>query len=345
MPRRASRVRRADEPLEPDAIEAPGIETGDAGSLAVLVNGGLDRSVTLANGLADARENCALLAKRVVEKIQSYGDFPVDDLDSYRDAKAVRADIRAAKKVIDGRRRSFELEYTKDLDALKAAIRQATDPMDEADRDLKAKIDAYERKVAQRRREVLEEAYEDFMGGFAEIVPFERFLDIRGERGARGDLVWLRRATDEYAALEDMERAMRAVATEWRDLEDQASTPEEADQLRDIYAQSLDFGASIREFTQRRKREEDLRRRREEVEEWERAQAARAPEPDHEPEPEPESAPEPEPAADPVEDRKHTWRVRVNCGVIATVREAKRIGVTLKALGLTGRIEKIAKED
>lgn len=333
MPKRASRVKRADEAVEPDAIEAPGIETGENGSLAMLVNGGLDRSITLANGLRDAQDNCTLLAKRVVEKIRSYGDFPVDDLDSYRDAKAVRADIRAAKKVIDGRRRAFELEYTKDLDALKAAIKQATNPMDEADRELKEKIDAYERLVAQHRRDVLEEAYEDFMGGLAEIVPFDRFIQIRGEKGARGDLVWLRRATDEYAALEAQESVMKAVASEWNDLVDQAQTPEEADQLRDVYAQTLDFGAAVREFTQRRRREEELRKRREEADAWERAQEPTATG-------EQGREPDPAPSDGGAELGCGTWRVIVDCEVRTSAEGARNIGRQLRELGLTGHITK-----
>ncbi len=328
-------AKSAEQALEPDSIEAPGILTGDRGSLALMV---YSPEPGQAGGLT-IRSNIDDLVVKIQRMLDAVGDWDVDDADSYRQAKHTRSDIRAAKALIEGERKRIKNLYEKPLRDFERAVKRATGPLDEADKRFKEKLEAYEANMQRARRSALAAHYAELAPDLAEIIPFERFLELRGERGARGDLVWLRRTTDDYAAQQALEAALKAILADWTAIDAQATTPEDADRLRSYYAQTLDLGEAIRQLTADQEREGQIRAQREAEARWREemerhSSIAPAPAPEPEPEPAPTPLPEPEPV--------YSWHITLDAHIKATRAQAREIASTFSKIGLRGG--RIARE-
>lgn len=335
--------------VEPDVIETPDEQEskGGGGSLALAVYEAVPGS--------EIKTNIEAIIARVDQLLAEIGDWDLDSPQHYRDMKATRTEIRKVEAAIEGERKRLKDEYTRPLRAFEEQVKRATGPLKEADKRFKQKLDEYDERLAQKRREFLSDAYYDLAPDFTDLVPFEKFLDLRGERGARGDLVWLRKSVNEIKARDDMERAVLAAVTEYDALAANCRDEDERIRIKSYYADTLDTATALTRLKADREREEEIRRQEEADAKWraemeaqraradaEREEAERAQQTLSEAQP-PAPEPAPEPPAQPEWESVHRWHIRLDAHIEATRSQVLALAQILKDNGLTGGT--IEKED
>lgn len=345
--------------VEPDVVETPDEQDRGEGEQSQ------ERPITLALAVyeakpgGDIRTNIEDIISSVQELLADNQVFDIKNADDLRCAKAMRADVRKARKAINDEAIRLTDLYERPLRDFKMKVKQATGPLDLTDQAFKDAIDAYDRQLQARRRQFLSDYYCELAPDIANLVPFERFLEIRGEKGARGDVTWLRTSMGEMKARDAMEAELAKVAQDWSALGVEANgDKDELDHLHAIYSECLDYGETLKRRSLERQREEQIRQQREAEEAWMAQQAAQAPSfddlPDDSPAPQqatqapapqPESQPEPAPAPQPSAPAAFKWHITLDTYITATVDEAKALGALLKANGLTGGHITRVKED
>lgn len=341
----------AEQAVEPDVIETPEPdpqeETGGGGSLAL--------AVYEATPGSEIRSNIESIIEQVENLLAEVGDWDLDTPQHYRDMKATRTEIRKVKTAIENERKRLKDEYTRPLRAFEEQVKRATGPLDEADRRFKQKLDDYEAREAQERRRFLRDYYEELAPDFAELVPFDRFLELRGDRGGRGkkgDLIWLRRTVNEIKARDEMEAALAEVVKEWTALGAYCQNEDERVRIKSYYAESLDVAAALTRLKADRDREEEIRRQEEAEAKWRAEMAAQQAQAEAEREEaersqqtladvqSSQSAPQPpaEPPApaQPEDEPLQRWHVVLDAHIEATRSQVIALAQLLKANGLTG---------
>lgn len=305
--------------LEPDVIEAP--EQTAGGRV-------LDLAIYESQPGGAIRSNIDDIVASVESMLDELGTWDVVDEETYRAAKETRTQIRKTRTVIDNERRRLKDLYEGPLRAFEAQVKRATGPLGIADLNFKKKIDEYESRLAADRKKLLAERYEELSPDFANVVSFDKFLELRAPRGRRGDdFVWLRRTTPEYKALADLESVLLSVIKEWDALGTQCANMQELDQIRSYYTDTLDVGAALTRLKGDRDREELIRQQREAEQEW--LERQRQGQMQTQPDPKPTQAVE----------KVFEWNVRF-CATAGRAREAAQL---LKQAGFTGRIIKGAE--
>lgn len=333
--------------VEPDVIETPESEETPGGGETLAL------TIYEATPGGEIRSNIEGIIKQVQDLLSGLSAWDITNGELYQEAKRTRADIRKLQATIDGERKRLKDLYERPLRAFEDQVKRATGPLKEADKEFKAKLDEYEEREANRRREFLASYYYDLAPDFAELVPFDKFLELKGERGKRGgDFVWLRRSVNEIKARDEMEKALLHIVKEMDALGKNARDDDERVRLKSYYAEHLDVSEALTRLTEDRERQETIRRQEREEAEWRAQQAAMAaqaatqreeaeqpaPMAAYEP-PQPEPAPQPQPEAEPV----CKWHVVLDAHIEATRSRMVELAQLLKANGLTGgKIEREA---
>lgn len=325
------------EALEPDAIEGPDENNRGRDPLALAVYSATPGSTI--------QSNIEAITAKVEAMLADIGEWEINDDESYREAKRTRAEIRKAREAIDAERRRLKDLYEAPLREFEAQVKRATGPLTDADMRFKGRIDEYESRLTVKRRNFLRDHYEELAPDLAELVPFERFIHIRGTKGARGDCVWLRRSMNEIKARDEMEAALLKVAKEWDAIGASCTSTEERTRVQSYYAESLDAGAALTRLKADREREETIKRQREEEAAWRARQAQSAQRP-QETSQKPTSSNKPTNAQEPrsVEPARNgavsepvcIWRITLDVFRSGTRSQMVAIGKALKELGLTG---------
>lgn len=323
--------------VEPDVVETPDESERGEGERAPRAPQTLALAVYDATPGGDIRTNIEDIIAGVQDLLADNRAFDIENADDLRCAKAMRADVRRARKAINDEYLRLKGLYERPLLEFQAKVRQATGPLDQTDQAFREAIDAYGRRLRDRRREFLADRYEELAPDIAALVPFDRFMELRGERGARGDYTWLRASMGEIKASDAMEAELAKVAQDWTALGAEANGDRaELDHLRAIYSECLDYGETLKRRSLERQREDEIRRQRAEDEEWAAKMAGQAPAFDDLPEagtggsgflPQPSFTPEA-----PV----LRWHVTLDAYIEATLDEARALGALLKDNGLTG---------
>lgn len=324
--------------LEPDAIEAP-----DAAPERVP----LELAVYEATPGGEIRTNIDAIVDRVRAMLADEGAWEIRSASEARDAKRARADVRKLRKRIDDERKRLKDLYEAPLREFEAQVRRATGPLDEMDRAYKAELDRWDAHVAAERMEALRAHYEEAAGELAELLDFDDLMARAAPRAKRGGgYEWVRPSFGEVRAMDELDRLLRRLASDWAALGDMEVADEaERDRLRAHWLRSLDLGLACSALVEDRRRERAIREQREADEAWRRSQMAltdadpEQPEPAPAPEPKPELELDPVPAPEPEPERR--WRVVVDCELAATRGHMQEVGRALRALGLTGRITAI----
>lgn len=344
----------AEQIIEPDVVETPDDEQEQGeGVQQPAPAQTLALAVYEATPGGDIKTNIDDIIHGVQELLADNKAFDIQDAAGLRYAKAVRADIRKARKAINDQWIDIKDQYERPLRDFQIKVKQATGPLDLADTSFKEAIDAYGRRLQGERERFLADYYEDLAPDIAELVPFKRFIQIRGEKGARGDVTWLRTSMGEIKARDAMEAELVKVAEEWTALGGEANGDQgELDRLRAIYAECLDYGETLKRRSMERQREQQIRKQREAEEAWKAQAQAQSGQQSETPPPfddlpftTPGEAPEPEPAPTPEPAQAIRWHVTLDSYITATVDEAKALGALLKANGLTGGHITRVKED
>jgi hypothetical protein len=244
----------------------------------------------------DVVSNVEAVKAWVDGELAKYGAFEIPDEDSYKTAKAQRAEVRKLKSAVDAERKRVKSAYDRPLKAFEAQVKTITGPIDKLDGAMKEQISAYEEQCEQAQRADLEEYYTDMAGIIADSLPYCELARIKDPKGS-----WLKRSNFTKAEAEightlgDIKGVLETI--DIMDLSD--------DERRDIKADYL----SCLDFTAAGKRIQERRDAQERVMELEAQQAAirdaqRRP---VQPEPEPvQAAPEPyvsDPGAKPAPHR------------------------------------------
>lgn len=337
----------AERAIEPDAIELAESEAQAQAEAATL-----ELAVYEATPGTAIRTNIDAIVSRVEALLADHGAWEIADSEGARAAKAARAEVRKVRKRIDDERLRLKDLYEAPLRAFEAEVKRATGPLDEADRAYKAALDEWERRRRAELMDHLREHYDDMAGELAELVPFERFVELKAPKAARGNaLRWTQASVGFVKACDEMDAILRKLHDEWVSIDELKCEDEaERDRLRAYWCESLDFGEACSRIARERRQAAAIREQREAREAWEREQMTLAqarPEPKSEPQPEPETTPAPQPQPEPepqartqAEQPAPMWEVRVR----ATAAEVRRLAATLRDMGLHGTVRKI-KED
>ena len=221
-----------------------------------------------------------LSAKRseVAAELARHPDFDVTDTDSYRQAKAERAELNNAAKAIDTERKGMVSAINSAVKRFKASTDSVTEPLAEASSRFDAKCKQWESDVVARRRAMLVEAYEeaapDIAGG---LVPFDAIVNRFG-LGQLGKK-WMLFGTNDEVARNQLMEALSRIAEGERTV-DSMVAEEDRETVKGMYFQTLDMEAAMakaRELSEqrerilaleaeRRRREEEYRREQERLE-------------------------------------------------------------------------------
>ena len=150
-------------------VEAEVVEDGLLAPRPVYVPAVIDAKAYL--------EYTAANVERLMEPYSGMTDEALAQMDP-KEVKACRADVNRIIKEVEDQRKQIKAAYNGPLKAFEEAVALILEPAKAASDQLKAAVDANADKVRTMRREGLEATYMDFAPALAEVVPFERILQI-----------------------------------------------------------------------------------------------------------------------------------------------------------------------
>lgn len=155
-------------------------------------------------------DNLTALSAYVEQAIEPYIGWQVDITDKKRitEAKKVIAELPKLKKKIDAERIRVKKAYMAPFDAWEKRVKAVTDMIENAYRGVKDQIDGAEQAARDRRRDRLEEVYEEFAPALVPMVPFENVLEKE----------WLRLSMNDKRAEDQMCEKVAKLAKDWEAL-------------------------------------------------------------------------------------------------------------------------------
>lgn len=187
----------------------------------------------------------------------------IEDEAGYKACKAERAAVRRERAALDAERKANLKDAEEALRRVKAAVRDALDPLDALDVRYKALLDEWDQARADDRRRMLAAAYEEMAPALADMLAYPIFARAKDPEGR-----WLLRTVSDAKARELMEAAMHEVTEAYETLGSMGL--DKSDELAartELLRAGCDLGAAVR-FAR------DLKEKREQVEAFE---AERAP--------------------------------------------------------------------
>lgn len=258
--------------VEPDVIEVPESHRAEPPKMDMQLT---VYEATPGTSIVTNIDDIIARAKEIAEYFQSFPiSEAIDSGEHYREAKASRAEIRRISKSIDNIRKDVKRQYEAPLKAFEAKVKEATGPLDEADRAYKRAIDGYDEERSRHLESELRDYYYEASGDLGELVSYEDFMSLRAPKMRNGTYEWTRPAANLEKSRTDMEAELRRVREEWEALP--AYDQGDLDRIRAYYCESLDMARTLTRIKADRDREEAIRRQREEQERWEREQAEAA---------------------------------------------------------------------
>ena len=186
------------------------------------------------------------LKQELAEKLASYKTLVVTQ-ETIPAAKKDRADLNRLKEAIEARRKEVKAQCLAPYNAFEASVRELTALINEPIAAIDRQLAAFEAARREKRRADLEHFWRDNIGDLRELLPLERIYNKRWENASMPLIQATRELTDAITRVRSDMGALRALGGEGQE------------RLLDVYLQTLDMGAAIREQKRLQAQAEALR--------------------------------------------------------------------------------------
>ena len=190
--------------------------------------------------------NVASVKAWVDGELSKYQAFEIDDEDSYKVAKAQRANVRKLKIIVDSERKRVKKVYERPLKDFEAQVKTITEPVDKLDAEIKDQINQYDKKCQQRQYDQLAEYYSELSGILADSLSFDQLSSILDPGG-----FWLKRSNFTKAESE-ISVAVNKIAHALSVIDNMECSKEEKTELKADYLSCLDLVDATQHMQKRR---------------------------------------------------------------------------------------------
>lgn len=229
--------------------------------------------------LSGADKWLADVSSRVAARVDNYNPHEITSAEDYKQSKRDRTALRKDIAEIDAERKSQTRAVKDAVRRFELGCKDVLTPLTDMEAQYKSSIDAYEQGMIDTRRIRLAQEYAEMAPDLVPLVPFETLCGHYAEEGK-----WFNISTGERKASELMQKAVDKIAADEQTISATTQSPEEEQEVKTEYFQTLDLSSALRNCIARREQRQrvaELERRRREREEYERSvESAPVSEPD-----------------------------------------------------------------
>lgn len=225
--------------------------------------------------------------------------------------KADRAELNRIIKSVEDGRKAIKAQYNAPLKEFEAKVKELLQPARDAENLMGYEVNRRRDEARALKREGLERTYHDFAPALVPVVPFERILDD----------AWLNAGFNAVKACEEMEAKVERIAHDWDVLKMKRSTLAFPGETEAEFFRTLDLAKALEYDGRRAEEQARIDAMRLDVARNQAAQQVQQ--------------------AAAQDGTRARYRIRVDMEMQLTADELQEVVAGLKALGLSGKVNKV----